>query len=210
MKYKFTIRLNDKDVEAEAFTLNDYLELTLSKENGTFKEKIQDVVKRCTGLNIFEMKKPEAEYVIMILWLNSLGEVNHEAEYVCECGNEFSIPINFNNVQIDKNNDEFLTYQTLKIHFNSAKVFDDSDDVMAFLKCMDYIILDDNQINISDLSDKEIDDLISIIKYDDMIDIINKLLQPTIRLGIPVKCDVCGKYHVEEFIGLNKFLKLVE
>ena len=155
------------------------------------------------------MKKSDAEYFIFMLWVNSIGEVNHEAEYKCRnCNELMSIPINFNHIQRDKEVDYKKIIGDLTLHFKPAKVFGDDDEVFTFLECLDYIIYKGEQIFSDDLSDEESKDLQSIITYDIIDEVCEKILKPTIHLGVPVKCSKCGAYHVEEINTLDEFMRI--
>lgn len=209
--YNFTISLGKREIEAKAFTLNDYLGLVVARKTGMFKEFMYEVFKECTGLDMFkDLSKPEAEYVMFLLWANSLGEVNHEAEYVCECGEEFSVPMNFNHIQIDKPIGHREIINNLTINFKPVTIFCDTDKIKTFLECMDYLILDDNQIFIKDLNEEEMGDLQSIITMPMVDKVCEELLKPTIHMGVPVKCPSCGKYHVHEFNSLGDFMEILK
>lgn len=208
--YTFTLDIPSiGTINARAFTLKEYFELGVAKIEGRFKDEVQNVVYKCTGQDIYSLDKPEAEYIVAMLWMHSLGEINHESEYQCECGNEFTIPITFNQIQIDPTKELLKGMKGFSLIFNPAKIYGDSDKVMTFLNSMSYIIIDNEQVAIEDLSEQELSDLQSFITYEDVINITDELLEPTIRLGIPVKCEKCGSYHVHEFNGLTDFMEII-
>lgn len=211
-EYKFDISLNNKDISSRAFNLEEYLRLVTARSTGYSKDsnkELRDIVYACSGIDVYDLPKSDAEYLIFMIWVNSVGEVNHEAEYRCSCGQEMSLPMNFNHIQRDKERDYKKVIGNLTLHFKPPKVFGDDDEVFTFLDCLDYIIFDGEQIFSSDLSEEETKDLQSIITYDIIDEVCDYLLEPTIHLGIPVKCPKCGAYHVEEINTLDEFMRVI-
>lgn len=210
-EYNFTIDIQGKEIAARAFTLKEYLGLIAAKQAGKFREEITTVVKECTGLDINkDLPKAQAEYVVFMLMVTSIGEINHDDEYVCSCGNEIYTPINFNHIQIDKPVEHNEVINGLTLHFKPAKIFGDSDKIHTFLDRLDYLIVDGEQIFSDSLSDEEVGDLQTLITYDLVEKVCDIILKPTIHMGVPIKCDKCGSYHVEEFNSLNDFMGLVK
>lgn len=209
--YKFTIYLKDREINARAFTLEEYMSLISAKQAGTSREEIRKVVENCTGIDILDdVPKAVAEYIVFLLWVNSLGKVNYEDVYVCSCGNEIHTPMNFNHIQIDREIEHTETVGGIKLHFKPALIFSETDKIHTFLDRMDYLIVDGEQVFVDSLSDEEVDDLQSVITYELVEKVCDKIMSPTIHLGIPIRCDKCNKYHVEELNSLKDFMRIVK
>lgn len=205
---KFETRINGKHIQCRAFKLKEYLDLIAAKakNNGEVAIVIKDIIKNCTdavGLN-----RQESELLIIKLWAHSIGEVNHEGSWHCTCGREIPVPINFTFAQIDAPEELWYSLPGFKIKFKYPELFDDANKAMMIAKCIDYILVNNEQIYFSDLTDNEIDDLYSAITTDDVIKISEMLLKPTVQLSVPISCE-CGESHIHTIKGLKEFFKIM-
>lgn len=209
-EYKFTIELDsNRFIEAKAFSLSDYLDIISAKESDTYTDVVVKVIDKCINEDIFSFPKREAEFILLQLWAASVGKINYEAEYTC-CGSLFYVPMNMSRVQIDKQRKVKKTFGDFIIQFKEPKLFDDSDYIETFMESIEYIIVGENQFNVDELSEEDYQAFIGTITADDVDESVNEILMPTIRMGIPVKCPICGSYHVEELIGLHDLLGVLQ
>lgn len=205
--YNFDLTINGKNISCRAFTLEEYLNLIKAKADKVLDKTIKQLIKDCT--NAKGLNKQESELLLVNLWAHSLGEVNHTATWVCECGNEIDVPINTNRIQIVGSSDLLYSLGELRIQFKYPELFDDNDIALMIAKSIDYIIVNGEQIFVDDLSDQEIDDLYSAITTEDVLKIKDMLLKPQIQLAVPISCK-CGKNHVHQITGLKEFFKVIQ
>ncbi|ARW57615.1 baseplate hub subunit [Serratia phage X20] len=206
-EYKFTVHVSDKVVNCRAFTLREYKNLMEAKLKGTIDQAIKDLIKKCTdaqGLN-----RQESELLLIKLWAYSLGEVNHEHTWVCSCGREQEVPLNFTHAQIDEPSAPLVwEFENFKVKFKYPELFDDSNIAMLVAKCIEFIDVDGSLIKVDDLSDAELDDLYSAISSEALKDIAAMLLKPKVVLAVPISCE-CGESNIHVIEGLKEFFKLL-
>ena len=204
--YKFETRINGKNIQCRAFTLEEYANLIAAKKNGTIDECVKALLRECA--NASGLNKQESELLIVILWAHSIGEVNHEVTWNCTCGRKIPVPLNYTHAQIDPPEDLWYDLKGFKIKFKYPNLFDDSDIPMMISKCIDYIVVGNEQIYFNDLNDAEIDDLYSAITTEDVVNIKNMLLKPQVQLAVPITCE-CGISHIHVIKGLKEFFKIM-
>ena len=206
-EYKFTVQVSDKVINCRAFTLREYKGLIKAKLEGTVDVVILDLVKNCTdavGLN-----KQESELLIIKLWAHSLGEVNHEHTWVCSCGREQEVPLNFTHAQINAPSEALVyEFENFKVKFKYPELFDDSNSALMIAKCIACIEVEGSVIKVDDLSDEELDDLYAAISSESLKEISAMLLAPEVVLAVPISCE-CGESHVHVIKGLKEFFKLL-
>ncbi|ANA49532.1 baseplate hub [Salmonella phage vB_SnwM_CGG4-1] len=205
--YNFEVLIGEKTIECRAFTLEEYKNLIVSKQQGSIKQSVLDLIKNCT--NAKNLNKQESELLLVNLWSHSLGEVNHQNTWVCSCGHETQVPINFTFAQIDEPEELWYNLRHFKIKLRYPNLFEDENIASMISSCIQTIHVNGETIGIEDLNNKEIEDLYSAITEDDIINIKNLLLKPTVQLAVPVKCSECGENHVHIIKGLKEFFKLI-
>lgn len=207
IQYKFETRISGKTIHCRAFTLEEYLQLIQAKSDGNIPSKIKELINNCTDAT--DLNRQESELLILKLWANSIGEVNHQASWVCECGNEIEVPINFTYAQIDSPEDLWYDLKNFKIKFKYPKIFDDSNIALMIAECIEYILVNNEQIYVEELNDQELNDLYSAITADDIVKIKEMLLKPKVSLSVPISC-ACGKSHIHTITGLKEFFKIMQ
>ncbi|QQG32140.1 baseplate hub subunit [Citrobacter phage CkP1] len=206
-EYKFEAHIGSKTVQCRAFTLEEYKDLIKAKADGAIKTQVLKLIKDCT--NAKDLNKQESESLVVQLWANSLGEVNHQNTWVCSCGHEIVTPINFTFVQIDDPEDLWYSLAGFKIKLKYPKLFDDENIIQMIAESIESIYVNGETISVEELNDHEINDLHSAITEDDIIHIKEILLKPTVSLAVPIKCDKCGEQHIHVIKGLKEFFKLI-
>lgn len=205
--YKLKVDVKGKEISCRAFTLREYKDLLKAKLEKTLDQTILDLLKKCTdahGLN-----KQESELLLVKLWAASLGEVNQEQTWVCECGKEVQVNINFNHAQIENEVDVLeWTFTNFKVRFKYPELFDDSNIPLMISKSIEFIDVNGESIKLDDLSSSELDDLYTAISGDDIKGIAEMLLKPKVILAVPISCE-CGKQEVHVIRGLKEFFKLI-
>ncbi|AHY25172.1 baseplate hub [Pectobacterium bacteriophage PM2] len=206
-QYKFAVFINNKEIECRAFTLREYKNLLIAKSEGRLEDAIKKLFKDCT--NAKDLPKHEAELLLVKLWAHSLGEVNVERIWGCDCGKEIIVPINLIRAGIDSTDDLLYVFKDFKIQFKYPGIFEDKNKAVMVASCIEYIITNSGeQLKVDDLSDVELDDLYSAITNVDIDQISDMLTKPKIQLAIPIKCE-CGKDHIHVVSGLKEFFKLL-
>lgn len=205
--YSFEVNIGSKKISCRAFTLEQYLNLINAKLNKTIEPTIKQLINDCT--NAMGLNKQESELLIIHLWAHSLGEVNKETTWKCACGHETPTHINLLHSQIDEPDTLEYTIRDIKLALRYPDIFDDSNVGQMIAKCITGIYANGEHINIDDLTDKEIDDLYSIISEDDIIALKEMLLKPSVYLAVPIKCGHCGASHVQVIKGLREFFEII-
>lgn len=206
-EYKFETKLGSKIINCRAFTLSDYRDLIEAKQNGTIQEVVERILGECTDAR--DLTKQQAEFVLVNLWAQSLGEVNHQNAWVCSCGHEIPTAINFTQIQMDATEELWYDLTAFKIKLRYPRLFEDKNIAQMIASCIEYIFVDGEAISVDELNDNEIDDLYSAITEDDIKKISKLLLEPTIYTAIPIECDKCGESHVHVIRGLKEFFRLI-
>lgn len=205
--YKFEVRIGDKTIACRAFTLREYKDLLQAKLEKRLEPFIVSLLNDCTdakGLN-----KQESELLLINLWAHSIGQVNAEHIWNCDCGNEISVPINLTHAYIDSTGDLLYAFKGFKIKFRYPDLFEDKNPASMVAQCIEHLITDDGQLlSVDDLSEREVNDLYSAITSEDIIRIQEMLLEPTVKMGIPISCS-CGKSHVHVISGLTEFFRML-
>lgn len=206
-EYKFEVRIGSRDINCRAFTLREYKDLLTAKVNHRLEDEIKTLIKKCTDAP--EMSRQESELLLVKLWASSLGEVNHEHTYVCECGLEQQVPLNFMHASFEDPEDLLYPLGPFKIKFKYPKLFEDKNKAIMVANCIEYIITHTGeQLSVDDLTEAEIDELYSAITVDDIEKISEMLLRPQIQMAVPISCS-CGKSSVHIIKGLKDFFKLI-
>lgn len=205
-EYNFDVSVGSKTIHCRAFTLREYKELMHAKISGGLKEKVEEILLSCTDAK--DLNRQEAELLLVKLWAHSTGEVNSEAIYTCECGKENIVALNINYAQLDDSEDLIYDFKNFKIKFKYPKIFNDSNIALMITTCIDYIIVGDEKLSIEDLTDVELNDLLTAITTEDAERIAAMLLKPSIYLAVPIQCE-CGKHHVYTIKGLKEFFRLL-
>lgn len=207
IEYNFETKINGKVIHCRAFTLGEYLDLIKAKAAGNIKPVVQKILNDCTDAK--GLLKHESELLLIRLWAQSLGEVSHTATYVCDCGNEIPTPINLTYAGIVGTGELLYQLSGFKVKFKYPKMFDDENIGLMIASCIEYIIVNGEQIFVDDLNETEIQDLYSAITTEDVKNITDMLLEPTIQLAVPIACS-CGKNHVQTITGLKEFFRIIQ
>lgn len=206
-EYKFNVNVAGKTINCRAFTLREYKDLLKAKLDNDIANCIVQLINKCTDAK--NLNKQESELLIIKLWAHSLGEVNHEHTYVCSCGKEQQVALNFNHVQIDTPDEEMIwDFLNFKVKFKYPEIFDDSNIASMVAKCIEFIDVDGSIIQIDDLSDVELEDLYGAISSESLKNISAMLLKPKVVLAVPISCE-CGESTVHVIKGLKEFFKLL-
>lgn len=206
-EYNFSAKIGDKTISCRAFTLEEYLNLITAKNNGKLKGAVQELIKNCTSAK--DLNKQEAELLLVHLWSQSLGEVNHENTWKCTCGHESKVYINLLHTRIDDSDDLWYTLGDIKLKLRYPELFDDENVAEMIVKCMESVYSNGENININDLNEREINDLYAYITEQDVVNIKELLLKPTVNLSLPVKCEACGENHIHTLRGLKDFFEIM-
>lgn len=197
--------LNDT-YKCRYFTLDEYEKIILAKIENNLQEAIKNILHSCVEGYSDTLSKTESELLLIKLWAHSLGEVNQEKEYICECGKTHNVCINYNYITIPELSGFLYNTSNVKLKMRYPRLFEDTDRVEMVVSCIEGLILEDGQeIKIEDLSENELDDLYSILSKE-VIDILKEeLLKPEVVLGIPIDCE-CSPIKIS---GLAEFLKVI-
>lgn len=206
-EYKFDIKIGSELVHCRAFTLKEYLELITAKQKGDIEPVVKRLIKECTTAK--NLNRQEAELLLVQLWAQSLGEVNHENIWKCSCDNEIATHINLLHTQIDDPEDLWYTLSGIKVKFRYPELFADKSIAQMIAACIESVFVNGENIPVDELSAEEIDDLYSYITEKDIVAIKELLLRPTVYLAVPIKCPECGKTHAHVIRGLKEFFELL-
>lgn len=209
MNITHTFTLNaGRPITVRAFTLDEYKELMVAKSENKIVPRVRAIMAAC-GVPA-DLSKHEAEKALVQLWAESLGESDHTATWVCECGKEIPVPIKFNQIQTNADPEDQLFYQLghLRLKLRYPKIFDDADTVKMIVSCIEYVIAGDEQIALDDMTGIELDELYSYITSDDISAIKNILLKPEPHFAVPIKCE-CGVDGIHVIKGMKEFFKLI-
>ena len=204
--YTFETRISGQHIRCRAFTLEEYIGLIAAKSNGTLSSAINELIKNCT--NAVGLNKQESELLVVKLWAHSIGEVNHEGSWNCTCGRQIPVPLNYTHATIDAPEDLWYDLDAVRIKFKYPKLFDDSNIAKMISSCIEYVVVNGEQIYPNDLSEQEIEDLYSLITIEDITKIKDMLLKPTVQLSVPITCE-CGISHIHTIKGLKEFFEIM-
>lgn len=207
MTYEFIVQIKNKTINCRAFTLREYKDLLQAKLEKRMEPAIIELLNKCTdakGLN-----KQEAELLLINLWSNSLGAVNVEHTWVCECGKEQDIPVTISRASIVDESEVIRDFGAFKIKFRYPGLFEDGDKGKMIACCIEYIITEGGErIVVDDLNEAEIEDLYNAITLDDINALMEELLKPQVQMAIPISCE-CGAHSVHVIKGLKEFFKFM-
>ncbi|WDS61738.1 hypothetical protein [Cronobacter phage vB_Cdu_VP8] len=208
MDNKFTLLVQDKSILCRTFTLDEYEELVMAKLNGSIIQTTKALVQSCAP-SATDLPKHWAEYVLVQIWMRSLDELVHHHDWVCSCGKEIPLVLDFNQIQVSDETELVYKLKHLNIKLRYPKLFEDSNTADMIMGCIESIITPKEEIPISELDDQELGDLVGLIEYEDVDAIQKLLLEPQIQMGVPVKCE-CGNQGVHIIKGFAQFMKLIE
>lgn len=205
--YRFDLQVMDRIIPCRAFTLGEYEELIKAKLNGSITETVLNLIQSCAPKAV-GLPKHWAEYVLVQLWARSLGEQHHLHDWVCSCGKEIPIKINFDHMQVSDESELIYKLKHLRIRFRYPQLFEDSNTGNMIVSCMQDIITDQEVIPIEELSEYEIAEIIEFIDSEDVQKIRDLLVGPQIQMGVPIECS-CGNKGVHVIQGIKDFFKLI-
>lgn len=209
MQYIYKINIDDKIINARAFTYREFQELVAARETGKLSEGVVEIIHKCTGLNALELDRCKAEYVFLMLWCHSLNKLNVNATWVCGvCGKEKEYSLDVTRTQIPDSVDYMIDLGKLKIKFRQPKFTEEKDIMQMVIACIEYIVIDGEQFAIDDLSPQDFDRVLDILTTDKVEEAIDALLDNQITLAVPIKCE-CGEHGVYSISGLSEFLKVL-
>lgn len=210
---KFNVKLESGIVECIPFTLEDYTKFLFARSSDNsdlIKTWMIDILK--TNTSAKNLSKHESEIIIVNLLAKSLNESDILQEYVCECGNEFDVKIDVSKIFVNYNNkniDDLYSLKDFKLKLNWPKLFEDDNVAQMIVNSIKQIYVGDDCIPIDELSEIELNDLYSAINPEDMDNIKDILLSPTIHLAAPVVCPECGKSHVHMISKFKEFIRIL-
>lgn len=205
--YRFNVTVMNRSIPCRAFTLGEYEDLVKAKLNGSIISTVTDLIQSCAP-DAVGLPKHWAEYVLVQLWARSLSEHHHMHDWVCSCGKEIPVQVNFDHIQVSDEQELVYKLKHLRIRFRYPKLFEDSNTGDMIVACMQDVITDTEIIPISDLSDFELGEIIDFIDREDVENIKNLLVGPQIELGVPVSCE-CGNSGIHIMRGVKDFLALI-
>lgn len=209
MHYIFNMKIGEKIIKARAFTYREFQQLIQAKAEGTLADVVIDTVYQCTGLNANELSKQEAELIFLFLWCNSLRKTKIDATWVCgDCGKETEYQLNIDKAHITESEDFLLDLGQVKIKFRAPKFTEDEDVMQMIVKCMELVIVDGQEFNISEVNENDFETILNMLTKEHVENIINELTKNQITLAVPIKCE-CGQSGVYSIQGLSGFLKIL-
>lgn len=208
MDNQFTLEVQDKSILCRTFTLDEYEELVKAKLNGSIIQTTKSLVQSCAPSAV-DLPKHWAEYVLINIWMRSLDEQIHEHDWVCTCGREIPLVLNFDHIQVSDESELVYKLKHLHIKLRYPKLFEDSNTADMIMGCIESIITPKEEIPLSELDDSELGDLVALIEYEDVDAITKMLLAPQVQMGVPVKCE-CGNTGIHVISGFAQFMKLIE
>ncbi|CCI88766.1 gp26 baseplate hub subunit [Yersinia phage phiR1-RT] len=204
--YTFDVSLKDKTIKCRAFTLEEYRDLLKAKADGKVKDVVLDLIRKCS--NATDLSKAEAEVVLIKLWAYSLGDVNFISTHVCTCGNKIDVPISINSIQYPELEDIWHDFGQFKIKFKQPKLFDNENVINMVFSCIDFLLIDKEEVKIEDLTDIEIQDLYNFITIEMISEISAKLTKAEAYIALPIVCK-CGESSVKLISGLKSFMEML-
>ena len=209
MQHIFKIQIEEKIINARAFTFREFQDLVAAKETGRLSEAVIEVIHNCTGINVLELEKCEAEYIFLLLWCHSLNRMKVNATWVCDvCSKEKEYSLDVSRTQIPEVESYTLDLGQVKIKFRQPKFTEDVDIMQMVIACIEYIVIGDQQFNIDDLNAQDFDRVLDMLTTDKVEEVIDELTKNQITLAVPIKCD-CGESGIYSISGLSSFLKIL-
>lgn len=204
--YTFDVALKDKTVKCRAFTLEEYRDLLKAKADGNVKDVVLDLIKKCS--NAKGLTKVEAEVVLIKLWAYSLGDVNFTSIHECACGNKIDVPISIDVIQYPEQEDVWHDFGQFKIKFKQPKLFDNENVINMVFSCIDFLLINGEEVKIEDLTNEEIQDLYNFITIEMIAEISAKLTKAEAYIALPIACK-CGENSVKLISGLKSFMEIL-
>lgn len=201
----FTMTIDDQEIVCRAFTLDEYQEFMISRDNGTLKETIFNLLAACCP-KAHTLNKHQSELVIVNLWAHSIAQ-EHILDYTCSCGKTQKVKVNFGHTQLTEH--ELQPYQlgNAKLHLRYPMLFEEQDKFDMVSQCIERIQVGAENLSIEELSEEEMSQLVGAITDTVVVEIAEHLLEPKPVLGVPVQCE-CGEHNVHVISGLKEFFKL--
>lgn len=215
-----------KGVEYRGFTHAEEKILLQIKEDVSDSVKyknIKKIMEQCTfgKIDISKISSDMFEMLFIKIRAKSSGEIQ-KIKYKCknknsddvECGNEFFITINLDDIDIEQGEkeptDTIKLDNELSMKLKQASIDDlleagdDSENQMKAY--IDYVYDDEEVYRFSDMEDDEVSvfiDSIPSIKKKEIKDFVSS--QPKATLNVSEECSKCGKTHELKLTGLNNF-----
>lgn len=209
MKHIFKIKIGDKSITARAFTYAEFQKLVEYKNTGRLKEAVINIVNDCTGVDVTELEKCEAEYIFLMLWCHSLAKGKFDSTWVCGvCNKEKVYSLDVKRAQIPEVEPYMLDLGGIKIKFRPPRFAEDTDIMQMVIACIEYIVIDNQEFDINDLSEQDFDTILSMLTTEHVETIIDELTLPQITLAVPIKCE-CGEHGIHSIKGLSDFLRIL-
>lgn len=204
--YKFDVQIKDKEISCKAFSLEKYIDVLKQSTEGKTSEVFKSLLEEHT--NAKGLTRQESELLLIKLWAYSLGKVNHEVDYVCECGKTFPVEMNFNHANIQGERELVYPLENFRLVLKYPEIFEDSNVASMVASSIVYIEVENERIKIDELNTHEMDDLYSAITSEDIIKIGELLKEPKVVLAVPVSCS-CGKSDIKTITGLKEFFRII-
>lgn len=209
MQFIFDMKIGNKTVKARAFTYREFQQMIAAKAEGKLAEVIVETIHNCTDIDALELSKQEAELLFLLLWCHSLDKMKFTATWVCDdCKKETEYDLDVNKVRTTDNNPYFLDLGKIKLQFRNPRFTEDSDIMQMVINCIDFIVFNDQQFDLNELSEHEFNTILNMLTKEHIEDIIEELTKNQITLAVPIKCE-CGQSGVYSITGLSEFFNII-
>lgn len=179
---KIELTIGSEKYTVDAIEVGEYLEILNSVKNENVSSVVRQLMYDKFGMNF---PKHIAELLFIKLWSYSTGNVCIEEDYTLETGEVVKVPINMNFVTLSESKSEddlIFDISGNLIKFRYPKLFEDNDYVEMVLNCIESVSVNDAIIKVDELTEQEMNELVSMIDENIFNDICNMLLEPKIYL----------------------------
>lgn len=200
------------------------LQIKEEKNVSTQYENIKMILNQCTFNKVDAFDPIDFEMLFIKIMAKSSGEIQ-KVKYRCkgsvtdengevqDCGNEFFVTINLDQIVVvpgEVTSDQIKLDDELTLKLKRASIDElllaGNDESRQLIAYMDSVFDSEEVYKFSDMQDDEIDvfvDSIPTIKKKDIYSFIKN--QPKTEYKIKEKCEKCGKEHNIALSGLNDF-----
>ncbi|ADG60097.1 baseplate hub [Acinetobacter phage Acj9] len=194
------------------YTLRDHIAILASRINSDsdlMKKAYSDVLAKCVDQ---KMNKHESELALIHLIAKSDHQDEVYQDFTCDCGYTQKAKIDIDKTYIDVDESSIETpyaFENYKVKFKWPKLWADDNVGSMVAESIEAIYIGNDRITVEDLTDLELDDLYDAFTEDHINSITKILLAPKVVLVQQVKCEKCGKAHVNVIKGLKEFIDIL-